>query len=136
EWSAYGSKFAAKVIELVEGFGDANASRAAFLTAVDVQKKTAESTGSIHWAPVYERGEAERRAYFVSDYYPRSAQRLIQSRVNLNARTLHRIACAVLSGLQELRKACGRGHGNLKPSNILIDSSASLERANEIGRAS
>src|SRR5215212_9263916 len=61
-------------------FGDEDATdgagEAAFLERATLQQKVAADKASRHWAPVHDLGKKADDAYFVSDYYPLTAQRL------------------------------------------------------------
>jgi formylglycine-generating enzyme required for sulfatase activity len=94
-----------------------------FLDRVRVQQAFAggaDGDDAPHWAPIYEQGMDGDWAYYVTDYLPLSAQKLIDARVNINSNDLYAIACGVVDGLGELKAAKDRAHGNLKPSNVLI----------------
>jgi len=121
-------RFVVKVFHPVDiGGGEAAEREAleAFLDAARVQATVAAQPGA-HWAPVRESGSADGEAYYVTDYFPHSALDLM--RVNLDARALHTVISSVVEGLLELREAAGRPHGNLKPSNVLIQSGEDLAR--------
>lgn len=94
----------------------------AFLERAAVQQKAAQAARRSHWAPVHEVGRAEDTAYYVTDYYPLTARKLIAGRARLAAPELHSIIRAAVAGLIELRDSCGRPHGSLKPSNVMISS--------------
>jgi len=99
-----------------------------FLDGARAQQKAAAS-GAAHWAAVHEVGTVEGGGYFVTDYHRRSVQHLIRGRVRLGGGGLYRIVRAVVQGLIELKGACGRPHGNLKPSNILLAGKSNISRA-------
>ena len=99
-----------------------------FLDAARTQQKAAK--GAKYWAPVHEIGQAEGGAYLVTDYHRRSVNRLIRGRVKLDGRRLHGIVSSVVKGLIELKVACGRPHGNLKPTNVLLTGRGDISRAN------
>jgi hypothetical protein len=101
----------------------AGAAVAAFIQRAKVQKQAADVAGSA-WAPVLDFGETERGAYLVSRHYARSAQRLITQKAKIDGGVLLRIALSVVAGLRQIREACGRGHGELAPQNVLIVASA------------
>src|SRR5207302_1669974 len=56
----------------------------------------------------------------VIPYYPRTAQKLVNGKVKLSSAALGALVTGVLAGLEELKTACSRSHGNLKPSNVLL----------------
>jgi TPR repeat protein len=89
-----------------------------FLQRAQLQKKVS-SNGSA-WAPIHESDLAEPGPYYITDYFSRTCEKLSAGRVQLTAAELHGIVSSVLAGLVELRDACGRAHGNLKPSNVLL----------------
>jgi hypothetical protein len=68
-------------------------------------------------------------AYAILDRYERSVQSLIEGRVRLTNDDLRNLFGSVLNGLLDLRKIENRPHGNLKPSNILLNNSADLANA-------
>jgi hypothetical protein len=59
-------------------------------------------------------------AFYITDYFPTCAGKIISSAIPLSSRGLHRIISCVVEGLLELRNACDRPHGNLKPNNVLL----------------
>ena len=73
-----------------------------------------------HWAPIYEQGIDGDLAYYVTDYLPLSAKKLIDARVPIKSDDLYAIVTGVIAGLSELKAEKNRAHGNLKPSNVLI----------------
>ncbi|HSI27170.1 MAG TPA: hypothetical protein VK948_07140, partial [Aeromicrobium sp.] len=91
-----------------------------FLDAVRVQQDVG-SGGAKHWAPIYEAGAVGRSGYYVTTHYPRSAQKLIAGRVKLTPVSLQKLIAGAVEGLLELQRTADRAHGNLKPSNLLID---------------
>jgi hypothetical protein len=76
-------------------------------------------------------------AYAVMDRYERSAQSLIDGRVNLLNADLRNIMSGVVQGLIDIRKnggggkagGAGRPHGALKPSNVLLANTTDLATA-------
>ena len=98
-----------------------------FLEAAQVQRELAAS-GAKHWAPILECGHAEGGAYYVSKQYHRSGAQLVRSRVRFSALALGTIVDTVIQGLREIRETCGRPHGDVKPSNVLIESGGDISR--------
>jgi len=90
-----------------------------FLSSAQVQQKTAAG-GAQYWAPIYECGSISEGAFYVTDKYDHSLQQLIDVRVALTSQALCEIVESIAKGLVELKQACGRPHGNLKATNILI----------------
>jgi hypothetical protein len=93
---------------------------AAFLERAGLQQKVAAERSSRHWAAVHDLGKQNDAAFFVTDYYPLTAQKLITGRVSMTPASLHRLVAAVVRGLRELNSVADRPHGNLKPTNVLI----------------
>ncbi|HEV8606684.1 MAG TPA: Sel1-like repeat-containing protein kinase family protein [Tepidisphaeraceae bacterium] len=91
-----------------------------FLSAVRVQQKISDRSGACHWAPVHDVGTVRGRAFYVSDFYPRTVAGMIKGRVKVSPRALYSLIRGVITGLQELNQYCRRPHGNLKAPNILI----------------
>lgn len=121
------------VAEII-GESQAKEAVAHFVAAAEVQRQAAASGGTgdggSHWAPVHEIGETPYGAYYVTDLFENgSLERLSLGRVRMDARALHRLMSGVAAGLAEIRRACGRPHGNLKPSNILVSFTGGLESA-------
>src|SRR5688572_2849901 len=106
--------------------GAAAAERKRFLNCARTQKRCADAGGR-HWAPVLDAGEAKGQAFFVSEYFPRTARSIGRDGEDggvhgTNARSLFAITEGTLLGLIELKRTQGRPHGNLKSSNILVRS--------------
>jgi formylglycine-generating enzyme required for sulfatase activity len=100
----------------------------AFLDGARAHQQVVRS-GARHWATVHEVGEADGGAYFVTDYHGRSVRHLIRGQVKLGGRGLHQIVTGIVEGLIELKLACKRPHGNLKPTNILLTGKAGMDKA-------
>jgi len=90
-----------------------------FMDRAAVQHR-ARAAGATHWAPVREVVNVNGGGYVVMPYYPRSAKRLIDSKVKAGGDVLLGIVSDVVKGLVELRQHLRRSHGNLKASNVLI----------------
>ncbi len=99
-----------------------------FLDGARLQQKVA-SSGAQNWSAVHEIGTVEGGAFFVSDYHGRNVQQLITGRVKLSGAGLYQLIRAIIQGLSELKKACNRPHGNLKPSNILLTGKGKISNA-------
>ena len=99
-----------------------------FLDGARTQQKVA-SSGAQYWSAVHGVGTVEGGAFYVGDYHGRSVQQLITGRVKLSGAGLYQLIHAVVHGLSELKKACNRPHGNLKPSNILLAGKGSISKA-------
>src|SRR5882724_9643167 len=91
-----------------------------FLDRARVQKSVV-AAGGRYWLPIRDMGSTREGAWVVTDYYPLTAQKLIDARMQLSAAQLHHVVQSVVKGLVELQQARGRAHGNLKPSNIIVE---------------
>ncbi len=89
-----------------------------FLESAETQRRAA--AGSPAWAPVHASGRCEGGAWYATDLFERSAEKLVLHRRDLEPAEVHRVVAAAVEGLQALRQIEGRPHGNLKTTNILI----------------
>jgi hypothetical protein len=89
------------------------------LNSARIQQK-ASSGDAQHWAPVYECGPSGEGDFYATDRYDRSLQQLIDGRIRLSGPVLYMIVNSIAKGLTELKEVCGRPHGNLKATNVLI----------------
>lgn len=99
-----------------------------FAGRVKIQQKVNEQGGK-YWATVHDLVVNDTNAFYVTDFYRRSVQRILDGEVKLDASSLHHLIVSIWRGLIELRTACGRSHGNLKASNVML---AGVE--NSVGR--
>jgi formylglycine-generating enzyme required for sulfatase activity len=90
-----------------------------FLKSADLQQKVA-AAGAPHWAPVHECGSTAEGAFYVTEKYEHSLQRLVDVRLKLSGEALGGVVESVARGLLELKQSHGRPHGNLKSTNVLI----------------
>jgi len=95
--------------------------------SIRVQQQAAEASSCV--APVLESGHDERGVWYVTRYYPRSVSKIISGRVALRFADLHHILRSVTQGALDFKRACGRSHGDIKPSNIQISQSEKLTQA-------
>ena len=115
-------KFVIKMFQpssLMLGEEQAKTESSRFLNSARIQKKVADS-GAQHWAPVYDCGSSPEGTFYITDRYDRSLQQLIDGRIKVSTKFLHTIIESIIKGLMELKKECGRPHGNLKATNVLI----------------
>jgi len=115
-------KFALKIFQsssLMLGEEQAKTESRRFLNSAGIQKKVADS-GARHWAPVYDCGSNPEGSFYTTDKYDRSLQQLIDGRIKVSTQVLHTIIESIVKGLIELKEKCGRPHGNLKATNVLI----------------
>src|ERR1051325_2277241 len=98
-----------------------------FTRSVELQKKAAEV--SRHVAPILEVGLEERSAWYVTRLYPRTAHRILEGRIALSKEWFCHIISSVTSGALDFKRTCGRSHGEILPSNILISASEKVHDA-------
>ncbi len=94
--------------------------RVLFFEAARTQAKVSAADRR-HWAPILETGSHGEMAFLVTKFYRRSVRWLTERRFQLSSRTLHAVVSGVADGLLSLKRVCGRAHGNLKLSNVLIE---------------
>jgi TPR repeat protein len=99
-----------------------------FLRRIRLQQKLSQADAR-HWARVYELGDSGDKPFYVTDYYARTAQKLIMGRVILGPAALHEIITSIAIALRELQEKCSQSHGSLKPSNVLIGGSGEVSGA-------
>lgn len=108
---------------------EAQAAAKRFLSRVKAMRAAADAKKSKHWAPVYEAKMVPTGAFYATDRYQSSAQKLIAGRTRLDGPGMWAIVHSVYEGLRELQSAAGRPHGSLTPANVLISSVANLPKA-------
>lgn len=116
-------RYAVKVFEVsvgLAGVDDAKAALNRFLESAATQARVASSSPDSHWAPVHDSGTADESAFYVTDHYPGSGDRIARGRVKLTSHALHRIMSDAVTALKSLEAVAGRGHGNLKSANFLF----------------
>jgi hypothetical protein len=94
---------------------------------IGVQQKAAEASKLV--APILETGSDERGVWYATTFYPRSVNKIISGRVALNLETLQHIILSIAQGALDIKRACGRSHGEILPSNIQISRSEKLVEA-------
>jgi formylglycine-generating enzyme required for sulfatase activity len=123
-------KFAVKVFQppalLLEG-GQAKTEIDLFLKSTKTQQKAAAGDAR-HWAPVHQHGSSPRGAFYVTEKYEHSLQQLIDIRLKLSNNVLITFLESVAKGLMELKESCGRPHGNLKATNVLISGTEDISQ--------
>lgn len=116
-------RFVIKTFHTVDEFGDpeiieARAGR--FLDSAKTQQELAKAAPEC-WAPVYDFGRTPTHAYFVTDLYALTAHKLIDSRRDMTPPEIVRLILGIARALDSIRKTRnGRGHGDLRPTNVLI----------------
>ena len=112
-----------------EETANAVAEKAAEFLRSTTRQKSAHTGGARHVAAIRDGGQSEAGAWFATDYYPRTAQKLIEGRVSLNRETIHHIIASAVRGALEFKALTGEPHGNIKPANVLIGGASNLLRA-------
>jgi PEGA domain/Sulfatase-modifying factor enzyme 1 len=92
---------------------------ATFTQRINVQKQAAEGSGYV--APILGGGQDERGIWYATHFYVRSIQGMLDRLVVLETPDLHHVVLSVVRAALHFKKACGRSHGNLKPSNIFLE---------------
>lgn len=90
-----------------------------FLDRGRLQQQLGEQ--STAWEQVHDLGLEDQEAWYVADYIPLTAQKLIEGRVPLLSDELYVIVHGIVAGLRDIHRLKQRSHGNLKPSNVLIE---------------
>jgi hypothetical protein len=92
-----------------------------FLDRARIQKSVV-AAGARYWLPVHDMEATAEGAWVATDYFPLSAQKLIEGRVKLSGAQLQHVIDSVARGLVELQQARNRSFGCLKPGNVIIAS--------------
>src|SRR6266498_228496 len=98
-----------------------------FTSSVELQKRAAEV--SRHVAPIFEVGQEPRSAWYVTKLYPSTVHKNLEGRIALSKEWFFHIIHSVTSGALDLKRSCGRSHGEILPSNILISASEKVRDA-------
>ncbi len=133
-----GSSYAVKTFSLERDIGADQESHEAlaplleglarsFTEHVTLQKTAAESSKNL--APIFEFGNDGESAWYVTRLYPRTVRKVIEGRVALSYEAFYHVIRSVVAGVQDLKRICGRPHGNLKPTNVLIGGGARIREA-------
>lgn len=126
-----GSKetFVVKILSPDDVFGeDPQDAVAAFTRRAQIQQSLTQARAEA-WAEVFEVGTRDGEVYYVSARAASSAQQLVAGKVRTEADDLYRVVWRIIQGLRELRSTSQRAHGNLKPSNVLIDRTGDVASA-------
>jgi hypothetical protein len=91
-----------------------------FFEVIKQQKKAHES-GALNIVPVHDFGILPAGVWYATDYYPRGfLKKWISQRAGASEAELRHIIGSTVRSLLTLQQHCGRSHGNLVPSSILI----------------
>src|SRR6516162_7176352 len=94
---------------------------------IALQQKAAAQSSFV--APVIETGQDERGVWYATLFYPFSVHRLISGKVNLKGPDLEQIVRAIVKGALDLKRVCGRSHGDISPSVVHISRTTDITRA-------
>jgi hypothetical protein len=98
-----------------------------FNRSVEVQKMAAAASRCV--APILDVGREEGAAWYATRLYPRTVQKILEGRVALGKEWVHHIVRAIARGALDIKKTCGRSHGEIQPSNVLISASQKVRDA-------
>jgi hypothetical protein len=98
-----------------------------FTRSVEIQKQAAASSRNV--APIFAIGREAGSAWYVTKLYPRSVYKLLEGRVALSREWFFHIISSVTRGALDFKRTCGRSHGEIQPSNILISASQKVHDA-------
>jgi len=104
-----------ELARLVEEFSQS------FTRSVELQKQA--SAGSRHVAPILDVGRDEQCVWYATRLYPRTVQKVLEGRAALGEEWIFHIVSSIAAGALDFKRACGRSHGEIKPSYILISAS-------------
>ena len=99
-----------------------------FVARAKTQQRVSTISGS-GWAPILDCGRADDEGFYVTHLYPQSVSTLLDGHVRVPVAALYIIVDGIERGLSQLRATCNRSHGNLKPTNVLIDRRDRLHQA-------
>jgi PEGA domain len=94
------------------------------IQCIEVQAQGAANSKYI--APVLEKGQDERGVWYATRFYPRSVNKIIIGKVALTRDAVLHVIRSVAQGAHDLKRTCGRSHGEILPSNVQISRSEKL----------
>jgi hypothetical protein len=97
------------------------------LERVSLQQKAAAASKFI--CPILERGQDERGVWYATAFYPRSVNKMITGHVALGQSALRHVLASVAQGALDLKRTCGRSHGDIQPSAVQVSRSEKLADA-------
>lgn len=98
---------------------------ARFLASAEFQRGLAGDG----WAPISDVGRLPTHAYYITEWYPSTLERVIEARSIAGlaeedpvsgARAVVHLISGITQGLERVQASSGRGHGNLKATNVLL----------------
>ena len=97
------------------------------LSSILVQQQAAATSAFV--APILETGNDSRGLWYATRFYPRSVNKLMTGKVALPRASLEYIVRSIAQGALDLQRACGRAHGDIRPSNVQVGKSEKLTQA-------
>jgi hypothetical protein len=97
------------------------------LSSIDVQQEAA--AGSPFVAPVLERGNDSRGLWYATRFYPRSVNRMMSGKVALPRASLEHVIRSIAQGALDMKRLCGRSHGDIQLTNVQVGKSEKLTDA-------
>jgi len=97
------------------------------MESVAIQQKAAAASSFV--APILESGRDERGIWYVTRFFPRSVNMIISGRVALTREAVRHMILSVAQGALDMKRACGRSHGDIRPSLVLLSRSEKLSEA-------
>ena len=94
---------------------------------IELQAKAAAASRCV--APVFEKGQDERGVWYATRFYARSVNRIILGKVALTREAVQHLIRSIAQGALDLKRTCGRSHGDILPSNVQISRSEKLREA-------
>jgi hypothetical protein len=89
-----------------------------FTRSVEIQKQASQS--SRHVAPILDVGREPGSAWYATKLYQRTVSKILEGRVALGREWFFHIVSSVVRGALDIKRVCGRSHGKIQPSNVLI----------------
>jgi sulfatase-modifying factor enzyme 1 len=80
-------------------------------------------------APILEKGKNDQGVWYATRSYPRSVNRMMSGKVALPRASLEHIIRSIAQGALDLKRACGRSHGDIPPTNIQVSKCEKLTDA-------
>jgi tetratricopeptide (TPR) repeat protein len=85
------------------------------------QLKKAQAEGSRDLLPILAFGTSDSGCWYATEFCARgSLKTWINLRGGVDSAALRRVVSSLADGCKSLRGICGRSHGNIKPSNVLL----------------
>jgi hypothetical protein len=97
------------------------------LNSLAVQESAAAASRFV--APIFEKGKNERGVWYATRFYPRSVNKMMSGKVALPRASLEHIIRSIAQGALDLKRACGRSHGDIRTTNIQVGKSEKLTDA-------